>query len=484
VIASPPPQAPIANPPAPAAAVLTSRRKSMAVLCAGFLMVILDGTVVSVALPTIADNLGLGPADLAWVVNAYLVGFGGLLLLAGRVGDLIGRRRMFMAGLAVFTFASLLCGLAQTSGQLIGARFVQGAGGAMSSAVILGMVVALFPEPAEKAQAFSVYAFVGATGASLGLVAGGILTDALDWRWIFLVNLPIGIATLAFSRKTLDADPGLGLEQGADVPGAMLIVAALMVTLYAIVGVQRYGLASTHTMGLLAIGAALLAAFVACEARTRTPLVPLRLFRTRTLTAANAVQLFMIAGFFGQQFMVALYLQRVLGFNAAEVGLGMLPIAAAIGATSLGLAARLIGRLSARGVLLAGMSLAAVSLAVLARSPAEGSYVIDVLPALVALGVGGGLSMPALTTIAMSDTPPAEAGLASGLYNTTQQVASSIGFAVLATLAATHTEKLTGSGHGTLDAFASGYGRGFLAAAIAVLVALALAVILLPRRRA
>jgi len=441
-------------------------------------MVILDGSVVSVALPTIQNDLVLGTTELAWVVNAYLVGFGGLLLLAGRVGDLTGRRRMFIAGLVIFTLASLLCGSAQTPGQLIGARFVQGAGGAMPSAVILGMVVALFPEPREQAQAFSIYASVGAIGSSLGLVAGGIVTNALSWRWIFLVNLPIGIATIAVASKTLKADRGRGWGKGA-----LLIVASLMVTLYAILGVDTHGLGSTHTLGLLAAGAGLLVAFASREAHTRTPLVPFRIFRTKTLTAANAVQLFMIAGYFGQQFLIALYLQRVLGFSAAEVGLGMLPIATTIAATSLGLAARSMDYFGPRRVLLAGTSLASVGLILLARSPAHGSYLIDVLPALILLGIGAGLSMPALTTVAMSDTPPADAGLASGLFNTTQQLASSIGFAVLATLAATQTDALIGSGHSTRDALAEGYGRGFLGAATCVLVALALSAILLPGRR-
>lgn len=461
--------------------LLGSRRTALAVLCSGFLMVILDTTIVSVALPTIQDDLGFDASELAWVVNAYLVAFGGLLLLCGRVGDLIGRRWMFVAGLAVFVVASLLCGLAQTPGQLIAARFAQGAGGAMSSAVILGMLVALFPRPGEQARAIGVYAFVGAAGASIGLIAGGALTDALDWRWVFLVNLPIGIATIALALRVLDHDRGLGLGRGADVAGAALVVAALMVGIFTIVGVEQHGLGSARTLGLLAVAAAALGAFVLREGRARTPLVPLRFFRLRTLTAANAVQVLMIAGYFGQQFLVALYLQRVLGFSAGEVGLGMLPIALAIGATSLGVTARLIGRTGARSVLLAGLALAATSLAVLSRAPADGAYLVDVLPALVVLGVGAGLSMPALTTIAMSGAPPTDAGLASGLLNTTQQVGASIGFAVLATIAASRTAELAASGSTAADALAGGYGLGFLGAAVSVIGAIALAIAWLPR---
>lgn len=458
-----------------------SRQTSLVVLCTGFLMVILDGTIVSVALPTIQEDLDFGASRIAWVVNAYLVAFGGLLLLAGRLGDLVGRRKMFTSGLAVFVFASLLCGLAQNPGQLIGARFLQGAGGAMSSAVILGMLVALFPDPREQARAFGVYAFVGAAGASLGLVAGGVLTDALDWRWIFIVNLPIGIATFILAFKALEPEQGLGLDKGADAAGAALVVAALLVGLYGIVGAEEHGFGSAHTVGVLVGAAGLLAGFMRREATARTPLIPLRFFGARGIAAANGVQLLMIAGYFGQQFLVALYLQRVLGFAPAAVGIGMLPIAIAIGATSLGATARLIDRFSARSVLLLGMSIAGASLAVLGRCPADGAYLVDVLGPLVVLGVGAGLSMPALTTIAMSEASPTDAGLASGMFNTTQQVASSIGFAVLATFAATRTDDMTRSGRAMADALASGYGLGFLAAAMAVLGAIALAIIWLPR---
>jgi EmrB/QacA subfamily drug resistance transporter len=459
-----------------------SRRTVLAVLCLGFLMVILDGTIVSVALPTIQDRLGFGASELAWVVNAYLVTFGGLLLLAGRAGDLIGRRRVFIAGLVVFTLASLLCGLAQTPGQLVGARLLQGAGGALSSAVILGMLAALFPEPGERARAFAVYAFVGATGASLGTAAGGLLTDALGWRWIFLVNIPIGIATVALAFRTLEPDTGLGVERGADVAGAALIVAALMIGLFAIVGVEEHGLGAEPRLGLLVLAAVLFAAFVAREARARTPLVPLRLLRARPLAVANAVQLLMIAGYFGQQFMLALYLQRVLGFSATGVGVAMLPIPLAIAVTSLGLVAHLIDRLGARAVLLIGLSFAAAGLGVLARTPVVAEYLVDLLPAFLVFGVGAGLSMPALTTIAMSGATDADAGLASGLFNTAQQIASAVGLAVLATIAAVRTDQLTAGAQAAGDALARGYGAAFLAAALLVLGALALAAVRLPHR--
>jgi EmrB/QacA subfamily drug resistance transporter len=465
----------------PAVAGRASRRVPLAVLCLGFLMVILDGTIVSVALPTIQADLDVGTSQLAWIVNAYLVAFGGLLLLAGRAGDLLGRRSMFLGGLGVFTLASSLCGLAQTPGQLVAARVLQGAGGALASAVILAMLAALFPDARERASAFAVYAFVGAAGASMGTVAGGLLTDALSWRWIFLVNLPIGVATVALAIRTLPRDKGLGLAQGADVAGAALVVTAVVVGLLAIVGAEAHGLVSARTLGLLVLAAVLLAAFLRREARATTPLVPLRLLRTRAVAAANAVQLLMIAGFFGQQFMLALYLQRVLGFSPTEVGLAMLPIPLAIAATSLSLAAHLIDRLGARSTLLAGMALAATSLAVLARTPTAGSYAIDLFPAFVAFGIGAGLAMPALTTIAMADASPVDAGLTSGLFNTTQQIAASIGLAVLATIAGGRTDQLRTSTP-AITALASGYRLALLTAALLVLAAVVITLITLPRR--
>lgn len=467
------------SPSSPAAR--DSRRVALGVLCLGFLMVVLDGTIVSVALPTIQDELQFGSSQVAWVVNAYLVAFGGLLLLAGRLGDLVGRRRIFLAGLAVFTLASLFCGLAQTSGQLIAARVLQGVGGAMASGVILGMLAALFPDPNERAHAFAIYAFVGAAGASIGTVAGGLLTDALSWRWIFLVNVPIGASTIALAARTVNADRGLGLRQGADAGGAALVVAALVAGLLAILGAEDHGLLATRTLGLLALAAVLVVSFVAREARARTPLIPLRLLRVKSLAAANVVQVLMIAGFFGQQFIIALYLQRVLGFSPIDVGLAMLAIPLAIAATSLGIAARLIERLGARTVLLAGLTIASAGLAVLARAPIDGQYLVNLLPAFVAFGLGAGLAMPALTTIAMSDATSTDAGLASGLINTTQQIASCLGFALLAALAAARTDTLTPPTTAT-DALANGYGTAFLAAALLVLAALALTLATLPPR--
>jgi EmrB/QacA subfamily drug resistance transporter len=460
---------------------LTDRDRwiALVVLCTGFLMIILDQTIVNVALPTIQSDLGFSQSSLAWVVNAYLIAFGGLLLLAGRLGDLVGRKRIFMTGLAVFTLASLLCGVAQSQEVLIGARFVQGVGGAMTSAVILGMIVTMFPEPAEQAKAIAVYSFVASAGASIGLLAGGVLTEAISWHWIFFVNLPIGIATAILAGRLLDRDEGIGLARGADVLGALLIVSALMLGIYAIVAASDHGWGSTNTLGFGAVSLGLLVAFVLREARTGSPLIPLRIFRSRIVSAANAVQALMVAGLFGMFFLGALYLQRVLGYDAIEVGLAFLPVALAIGALSLGFSARLIMRFGARATLVPGLVLVVAGLALFQRAPVGADYLTEILPVMLLLGVGGGLAFPSLMTLAMSGATPSESGLASGLVNTTQQVGGALGLAVLATLSTKRTDGLLDDGEATASALTSGYHLAFAIGAILVIAAIALAVSLL-----
>jgi EmrB/QacA subfamily drug resistance transporter len=452
---------------------------ALVVLCVGMLMIILDQTIVNVALPSIQSDLGFSQSSLAWVVNAYLIAFGGLLLLAGRLGDLVGRKRVFMGGLALFTLASLLCGAAQSQGMLIAARFVQGVGGALTSAVILGMIVTLFPRPHEQARAIGVYAFVASAGASIGLLAGGILTEAINWHWIFFVNVPIGIATALVAARLLRREMGIGLERGADVPGALLIVGTLMLAVYTIVEVPGHGWGSARTLGLGAVAVALLAAFVAREATAAHPLVPLRIFRSRNATTANLVVMLMIAGLLGMFFLGALYLQRVLGYGALEVGLAFLPVALAIGTLSLGVSARLIMRFGARATLAPGLALAAVGLVVFRGAGVDATYVRDLLPAMLLIGVGAGLAFPALTSLAMSGATPSDSGLASGLFNTTQQVGSALGLAVLATLSATRTGDLRASGASTDAALTEGYHLAFAIAAILLVAALTLALALL-----
>jgi EmrB/QacA subfamily drug resistance transporter len=442
-------------------------------------MIILDQTIVNVALPSIQTDLHFSQSALAWVVNAYLIAFGGLLLLVGRLGDLIGRRRIFLAGLIVFTAASLVCGLADSRGLLIGARFVQGVGGAMTSAVILGMIVTMFPRPSEQAKAIGVYSFVAAAGGAIGLLAGGVLTQAINWHWIFFVNLPIGVATGLLTTRLLPDDRGIGLNQGADAPGAVLLVASLMLAVYTIVEASHYGWASAHTLGFGGVAVALLAAFIARQATAANPLIPLRIFRSRTVTVANLMQALMVAGIFGMFFLGALYLQRVLGYDAIEVGLAFLPVALGIAGMSLRFTAQLMMRFGAKRTLLAGLALVAAGLLVFRSAPVNASYVTDLLPVMLLLGVGAGLVFPALMTLAMSAATPEDSGLASGLVNTTQQVGGALGLAVLATLATTRTESLQGHGVGAAAALTNGYHLAFTIAAILVLSAIAIGLVLL-----
>ncbi len=452
-----------------------SRWAALVVLCAGMLMIVLDQTVVNVALPTIRKDLGFSQAGLAWVVNAYLVAFGGLLLLAGRLGDLIGRKRIFLAGLTVFTTASLLCGVSQSQGMLVVARFLQGVGGAMTSAVILGIIVTMFPEPRERAKAIGVYSFVASAGASTGLLLGGVLTQGINWHWIFFVNLPIAIAALVLASRMIESDRGVGLEEGADIAGACLITTALMLGVYTIVGTIDHGWLSSQTLGLGAVTVALLAAFIVREARTANPLLPLRMFRSPNVTGANVIAALMVAGMFGMFFLGALYMQQVLGYGALQVGLAFLPAALTIGTLSLGFSARLVTRFGARAVIQPGLALIVVGLALLTRTPVDGSYVADLLPAMVVLGIGAGLAFPAVMMLAMSSATPSDSGLASGLVNTMLQVGGALGLAVLATLSASRTETLIAGGVGAAAALTRGYHLAYGIGAGLVLVAIVVA---------
>ncbi|OLE36352.1 MAG: MFS transporter [Actinobacteria bacterium 13_1_20CM_3_68_9] len=452
---------------------------ALIVLCVGMLMIVLDATIVNVALPSIQGELGFSQSSLAWVVNAYLIAFGGLLLLAGRLGDLLGRRHIFMVGLAVFTAASVVCGLANSQALLIGARFVQGVGGAMTSAVILGMIVMMFPEPREQARAIGVYSFVASAGGSIGLLAGGAITQAINWHWIFFVNLPIGLATAVLAVRLLDRDEGIGLGRGADLIGALLIVSALMLGVYTIVEASNYGWGSAHTLGFGAPALALLAGFILREARTPNPLIPLHIFRARNTSGANLIQALMVAGMFGMFFLGALYLQRVLGYDALEVGLAFLPVTVIIGTLSLGFSARLNMRFGARTTLLPGLVLIGSGLLLFARTPVDGSYLSDVLPVMVLLGVGAGLSFPSLMTLAMSGATRSDSGLASGLANTTLQVGGALGLAVLATLSTTRTSSLITGGDSPSSALTSGFHLAFLVGAGLVVAAIAVAVTVL-----
>jgi len=453
------------------------RRRWLAlyVLCVGMLMIVLDATIVNVALPTIQDDLGFSQNDLAWVVNGYLIAFGGLLLLSGRIGDLIGQRRIFLIGLGVFTGASLLCALAQSQGVLIGARFVQGVGGALTSAVILGMIVTMFPQPREQAKAIGAYTFVAVAGGSIGLLLGGVLTETINWHWIFFVNIPIGVATALAAIRLVPDRKGIGLTAGADLTGAVLLTGGLMLFVYTILGVAEEGWGSSQTLLLAAISISLLIAFVARQARVANPLMPLRLFRSRQVSGANLVQALLVVGMFGVFFLGALYMQRILGYDALQVGLAYLPLTIVMGTMSFRFTGQLNLKYGPEATLVPAMVFIVAGLLWLARAPTDANYVFDLLPSMILIGLGAGLGFPSLMTLAMSGTTESDSGLASGLVNTSVQVGGAIGLAILATFATERTEGLLADGEPAAQALNSGYHLAYLIGAGLVLVAIAIA---------
>ena len=449
------------------------------VLCAGVLMIVLDATVVNVALPSIKEDLDFTQNNLAWVVNAYLIAFGGLLLLSGRIGDLIGHRRVFLAGLAVFTAASLLCVVSQSQEMLIAARFIQGGGGALASAVTLGMIVTMFPEPREQAKAIGVYGFVASAGGSIGLLAGGVLTDLINWHWIFFVNVPIGLVTALLTVRLVESRPGIGISEGADVPGAVLVTGGLMLAVYTILGVEQHGWTSARTLILAGVSVALVAAFVLRQARIEKPLMPLRLFKSRNVTGANIVMALLVVGMFGIFFLGALYLQLVLGYDPLQVGLAFLPGSLLMGVLSLGFTDKLNMRFGPRNVLITGLSFLLVAMLLFARTPVDGSYLVDVFPTMIIFGAGAGVAFPALMMLAMSGATPSDAGLASGLVNTTGQVGGAIGLALLATISTERTQTLLDQGESTASALTGGFHVAYLiGAGLAVVAIVAAATIL------
>ena len=448
---------------------------SLYVLCVGMLMIVLDATIVNVALPTIQDDLGFSQNDLAWVVNAYLIAFGGLLLLSGRIGDLIGQRRIFLIGLGVFTGASLFCALAQSQGVLIGARFVQGVGGALTSAVILGMIVTMFPESREQAKAIGVYTFVAVAGGSIGLLLGGVLTETINWHWIFFVNIPIGVATALAAIRLVPDRKGIGLSAGADLPGAVLLTGGLMLFVYTILGVTEEGWGSGQTLILGAISIGLLIAFVARQARVANPLIPLRLFSSRQVSGANSIQALLVVGMFAMFFLGALYMQRILGYDALQVGLAYLPLTIVMGTMSFRFTGQLNLRYGPEATLVPAMIFVAAGLLWLARTPIDANYVVDLLPAMILIGLGAGLGFPSLMTLAMSGVSESDSGLASGLVNTSVQVGGAIGLAILATFATERTDGLLADGEPAAEALNSGYHLAYLIGAGLVLGAIVIA---------
>ncbi len=455
---------------------------ALAVVCLGQLMMVLDATIVNVALPSMQRSLHFSQANLAWVVDAYLIAFGSFLLVAGRLGDLLGRKRIFLSGLVVFTAASVACGLAPNQELLIVARFVQGLGGAIASAAVLALLVTEFPKPAERAIAMSVYTFTISSGGSIGLLAGGALTQ-VSWHWIFFINVPIGVFTFVLGRILISETARPAERPGIDWAGPVLVTLALMIGVYAIVKATDYGWGSAHTLGFGAVAGVLLATFVLVEARIEHPMFPLRILRVPGLAATSVIRGFLVTGMFSTFLIGTLYLQRVHGDGALGSGLAFLPMTLILGAMSAGLTARLMNRFGAGRVLPVGMILNVVALMLLARVPAHTSYAPDILVPFVLLGFGAGLSFLPLTTIAMADVPLADAGLASGIVNASLQISAAIGIAALSTVAAEHTKSLTRLGDTTAVALTGGFHLAWTigAAAVAIGALLSLARLRPPR---
>jgi EmrB/QacA subfamily drug resistance transporter len=455
---------------------------ALVVVCLAQLMIVLDTTIVNVALPSIQRDLHFTQGTLTWVVNAFLVTFGSFLLLAGRLGDLLGRRRVFLAGVVVFTAASALCGLAPSGGSLIAARFLQGVGGALQASVILAIIVTEFPLARDRARAMSAYVFVSVSGGSLGLLAGGALTQALDWHWIFFVNLPIGIATLLLGRALIPEDNGLGLEHGVDWLGSILVTVSLMTGVYAIVQATSHGWGSSQVLGFGALAIALMGAFLTLEARIENPIMPLRILRLRGLVGASAVRGLLVTGMYSTFFLGTLYLEHVLHYSALQTGLAFLPWTVTVGILSLGVTATLVRRFGPMRVLVLGMVIVIAGLGLLSTAGAQTSFFPTIFLAYFAIGLGIGSAFMPLLTIAMADVPSADAGLGSGITNVSQQISGALGLAVLGTLATNHSKALEAQGHTLVSSLVSGYHLAFAIGAASIVVAIVTALAVLRTR--
>ena len=455
------------------------RWAALVVVCFGQLMIMVDSTILNVALPVIQRDLQLSQSNLTWIVNAYLITYGSLLLLAGGAGDLLGRKRVFLAGVFLFTIASVLSGLANDSATLIGARFLQGIGGALSAGVIIALLVTGFPQPQERAQAMSVFTFVIAGGGSVGLLAGGFLTQLINWHWIFFINVPIGIVTLVLGWWLIDEHVGLGVRQGVDVVGSILITAAMMVGVYAIVTASDQGWASAHTLGFGALALDLLAAFALVESRIKNPILPMRILRLRSLTGASVSRALLATGMFTNFFLGALYLQGIRGYSALQTGLAFLPATVALAVLSLGVSAWLMRRLGPRVLLVPGLITITSALVILSTVGPTTAYFPTIFVAYVLFGLGGGMSFMPLLTIMMAEVPAADAGVASGVGNVTMQVGAAFGLAVLATISSDHSRALVAQGHSLAMSLTSGYQLGFAVAAGCVVTGLVVALVTL-----
>lgn len=463
---------------------LDTRWLALFVLCGGSLMIVLDTTIVNVALPSIRTSLGFSQASLAWVVNAYLLAFGGFLLLGGRLGDLFGHRRLFLIGLTLFTLASFTCGLSVSQGMLIAARAVQGLGGAITSAVSLSLMMDLFTKPDERAKAMGVFGFVAAGGGSIGVLLGGVLTSLLNWHWIFLVNVPIGVIVYAFSLKLLPAGHKIAAAKHLDVAGAVTVTTSLLLAVYAVVNGNQAGWLSAQTTSLLFAAGVLLVVFLRIESRARAPLIPPDILRLRNVATANAVGVLWAAAMFAWFFLSALYMQLVLGYSPLKVGLAFLPANLIMGAFSLGISAKLVMRYGIQKPIAVGLALAGLGLALYTRIPVNGHFVSDVLPSMILLGFGAGMALNPVLLAAMSDVKPNESGLASGIVNTSFMMGGALGLAILASLAAARTNAAFASGSSLPAALVTGYHAAFAAGAMFAFAAAAIGALLLRTKSA
>jgi EmrB/QacA subfamily drug resistance transporter len=452
---------------------------ALAVLCLGQLMMVLDATIVNVALPSIQRELHFTQQNLTWVMNGYLITFGGFLLLAGRLGDLIGRKKVFLAGLVLFTAASILCGLAGSQAMLIVARLLQGVGGAVASSVILAIIVTEFPRKAEQAKAMGLYAFVSAGGGSIGLLAGGALTQSLDWHWIFFVNIPIGALAFLLGSALIEENEGIGLAGGVDVAGSILITLATMLGAFAIVKSTDFGLFSARTLGVGGASLALLGVFLALEGRLANPIMPLRILRLRLLMGSSVVRGLLVTGMFSAFFLGSLYLERVLGYNAIQTGLAFMPLTFCIGVLSMGVSARAVERFGPTATLTAGLTGIIAGLLLLGTNGVHASYFPGLFFAFLLLGLGAGASFLPLLTIGMSDAPQRDAGLASGIVNVSVQLFGAIGLATLGTIATDHAKSLSSAGHPLASALTGGYHLSYLVAAACVAIGILVAFLVL-----
>jgi EmrB/QacA subfamily drug resistance transporter len=459
----------------------TDRRRWIAliVVCLAMLMNALDGSIVNVALPSIQKDLHFSQANLTWVIDAYLITFGSFLLMAGRLGDLVGRKRVFLVGVATFTVASAVCGFANSQAMLIAGRFVQGAAGALSASVILAIIITEFPKTTERSKAMSAYIFVAVGGGAVGLVLGGIISQTINWHWIFFINLPIGVFTFFMGRALIEENVGLGVRDGVDVVGSVLVTAALMVAIYGVITATQYGWVSSHTLVFIGVAAVMLICFVVLESKVKKPIVPLHILRLRTLMASSVIRGFLATGMFTTFFLGALYLEHVLHFDPLKTGLAFLPITTTVAVLSTGITAKLVARFGSMRVLMPGLASLFIGLLLLAVAGQHANYLTQVFPAFVLVGYGAGTAFVPLLTIGMAEVPKEDAGLGSGIVNVSQQMAAAVGLAILGTLATNRSNSLIKAGHAVTGALASGYKLAFLVGAGCALTGFILAPILL-----